>query len=355
MPHCGETLLPHQSVMLWPLVGGRRMQFAQLKRRELITLLGGTAATWPLAARGQQSAMPVVGYLDASSPGATAARVAVFRQGLAEAGYVEGRNVAIPYLWAEGQYDRLPQMAAELVRRQVAVIVASPIPAAVAAKAATATIPIVFSVAGDPVKLGLVAGLARPGGNATGVNFFQAELGAKQLGLLRELLPRAAHIGLLVNPSNANVEGVTKDVTAAAATIGLQIAVVRATDSREIEAALAMLVRNKADALMVGADSLFFNRRLQLVTLATRHALPAIYNVREYPQVGGLMSYGTSLTEVYRQLGDYTGRILKGAKPADLPVVQSIKFELVINLITARALGLEVPPTLLARADEVIE
>jgi len=354
MPHCGETLLPHQSVMLWPLVGGRRMQFAQLKRRELITLLGGTAATWPLAARGQQQAMPVVGYLDAGSPGATAARVAVFRQGLAEAGYVEGQNVAPAYLWAEGQYDRLPQMAAELVRREVAVIVASTIPAAVSAKAATATIPIVFYVAEDPVKLGLVAGLSRPGGNATGVNNFAAELGAKQLGLLRELLPTAARIGLLVNPTNANVEGVMKDVTAAAPA-GVQIDVVRASTSREIEAAFARLVRNRADALVVGGDAFLNNRRLQVTTLATRYAIPTVSNLREFAEAGGLMTYGTSLTEVYRQLGAYAGRILKGNKPADLPVVQSTKFEFVINLITANALGLDVPPPLLARADEVIE
>ena len=355
MPHCGETLLPHQSVMLWPLVGGRRMQFAQLKRRELITLLGGTAATWPLAARGQQQAMPVVGYLDAGSPGATAARVAVFRQGLAEAGYVEGQNVATAYLWAEGQYDRLPQMAAELVRREVAVIVASTIPAAVSAKAATATIPIVFYVAEDPVKLGLVAGLSRPGGNATGVNNFAAELGAKQLGLLRELLPTAARIGLMVNPTNPNVEGATKDVTAAALATGVEIDVVRASDSREIEVAFAALVRNRADALVVGPDAFFTSRRLQIATLATRHALPAVSNSREFAEAGGLMDYGTSLTEVYRQLGVYAGRVLKGDKPAELPVVQSTKFELVINLPTARALGLEIPATLLARADEVIE
>jgi putative ABC transport system substrate-binding protein len=268
---------------------------------------------------------------------------------------VEGRNVAIEYRWAEGQYDRLPEMSAELVRRQVAVIVAGPIPAAVAAKAATATIPIVFYVAGDPVKLGLVAALARPGGNATGVNNFAAELGAKQLGLLRELLPKAARIGLMVNPTNPNVEGVTKDVTAAASAIGVDIDVVRASDSREIEVAFATLVRNRADALVVGADSFLTSRRLQLATLATRHEIPAVYNGREFAHAGGLMGYSTSMTEVYRQLGDYTGRILKGAKPADLPVVQSTKFEFVINLPTARALGLDVPPMLLARADEVIE
>jgi putative tryptophan/tyrosine transport system substrate-binding protein len=325
-----------------------------MKRRAFITLLGGAAA-WPLVARAQQPAMPVVGYLDASSPGVSAPRVAVFRRGLAEAGYVEGRNVAIEYRWAEGQYDRLPALAEELVRRQVAVIVAGPIPAAVAAKAATATIPIVFYVAGDPVKLGLVAGLARPGGNATGMNNFVAELGAKLLGLLRELLPTAVRIGLMVNPTNPNVEGVTKDVTAAALATGVQIEVVRASDSREIEVAFATLVRNRADALVVGADSFLTSRRLQLATLATRHAIPAVYVGREYVEAGGLMSYGTSVPEVYRQLGDYTGRILKGAKPAELPVVQSTKFEFVINLPTARALGLEIPLTLLGRADEVIE
>jgi putative ABC transport system substrate-binding protein len=281
--------------------------------------------------------------------------VEIFRQSLAEAGYVEGRNVAIEYRWAEGQYDRLQALAEELVRRQVAIIVAAPTPAALAAKTATATIPIVFSAAGDPVKLGLVGSLARPGGNATGVNFFQAELGAKQLGLLHELVPTAARIGLLVNPANANVEGVTQDVTAAAAVFGVRIDIVQARDSREIEAAFATLVRNKADALLVGADSFFFNRRLQLATLATRHAIPAIYFVRELAEAGGLMSYGTSVTDVYRQLGVYTGHILKGAKPAELPVVQSTKFELVINLPTARALGLIIPPGVLAIADEVIE
>src|SRR5262249_21305449 len=325
-----------------------------MNRREFITLLGGTAA-WPLAARAQQAPVPVIGFLHAGSPRPLAPSLAVFRQSLAEAGYVEGRNVAIEYRWAEAQYDRLPAMAAELVRRQPAVIVASPIPSAVAAKAATATIPIVFNAGGDPVKLGLVASLAQPGGNATGVNFFQAELGAKQLGLLRELLPTAARIGLLVNPANPNVEDVTEDVTAAASTIGVQIDVVRASDSREIEAAFATLIRNRVDALVVAADALFYVRRLQLATLATRHAIPAVYGDRAYPEAGGLMSYGTSTAEGYRQLGVYVGRILKGANPGELPVVQSTKFEFVINLPTAKALGLEVPPTLLARADEVIE
>jgi putative ABC transport system substrate-binding protein len=325
-----------------------------MRRREFITLLGGSAAAWPLSARAQQPAkLPTVGFLGAGTPSTYSQ--GAFRQGLDEAGYVEGRNVTIEYRWAEGQYDRLPAMATELVQRQVAAIVTFPIPAAIAAKAATATIPIVFNVAGDPVKLGLVASLARPGSNATGVNSFLAELGAKQLGLLHELLPKAARIGLLVNPSNANVEGVTKDVMAAAATLGVQIDVVQASDSREIEAAFATLVRNKANALLIGSDVFFSSRRVQLATLTTRHAIPAVQNVREFAEVGGLMSYGTSLTEAFRQLGVYTGRILKGAKPADLPVVQSTKFEFVINLPTARALGIEIPPTLLARADEVIE
>jgi putative ABC transport system substrate-binding protein len=325
-----------------------------VRRREFISLLGG-AATWPLAARAQQSAMPVIGWLGSGSPGPSAPAVTVFRQGLAEAGYVEGRNVAIEYRWAEGQYDRLPTLATELVRRKVAVMVATPIPAALAAKAATATIPIVFSSAADPVNLGLVGSLARPGGNATGVNFFQAELSAKQLGLLRELRPNAARIGVLVNPANANVEGLTKDVTAAAAALGIEIEIVHARDSREIEEAFATLVHNKAGALLVGADSFFFNRRVQLATLAARHVIPAVFFNREFAEAGGLMSYGSSLSEMNRQLGVYTGRILKGAKPDELPVVQSTKFELVINLPTAKALGLDVPPTLLARADEVIE
>ena len=246
-------------------------------------------------------------------------------------------------------------MAEELVRRQVAVLVATPTPAAVAARTATATIPIVFSATDDPVKLGLVASLARPGGNATGVYFFFSDLAAKHLGLLRELVPAAARIGLLINPKNGNAERVARDVAAAASAMGVHIEFAQASDGRAIEAAFAMLVRNKADALLVAADPFFYTRRLQLATLATRHAIPAVYNAREVAEIGGLMSYGTSLTEVYRQIGAYVGRILKGDKPADLPVVQSIKFELVINLITAKALDLEVPSTLLARADEVIE
>ena len=326
-----------------------------MKRRDFITLLGGAAATWPLAARARQQAMPVIGYLGAGSRAPTAGVLAIFRQGLAEAGYVEGRNVAIEYRYGEGRYDRLPALAEELVRRQVAVIFASPSPAALAAKAATATIPIVFTAAEDPVKLGLVTNLARPGGNATGATFLFAELGPKQLGLLRELVPTAARIGLLINPSNMNAADQTKDLTAAGAAMGVQIEVVQASNILEIDAAFATLVRKRADALVAGTDSFFFSRRLQLSTLATRHAIPAVYNAREFAEAGGLMTYGTSLIEAFRRVGIYTGRILQGTKPADLPVVQSSKFEFVINLSTARALGLEVPPTLLARADEVIE
>ena len=330
------------------------MQFDQLDRREFITLLGG-AATWPLAARAQQAAMPVVGYLAPGWPEPGRHLVAILRQILAEAGYVEGHNMTVEYRFAEGQYDRLSGLARELLQRQVAVIVVSATPAALAVKAATATIPIVFSVPDDPIDVGLVASLARPGGNATGVHYFNVALGAKQLGLLRELVPKAAHVGLLVNPNNTNAEAMARELTAAASAIGLEIDLVRAKDLREIEVAFATLVHNQADALVVGADSFFFNQRLQLATLATRHAIPAIYNAREYPEAGGLMSYGTSLTEVFRHLGAYTIRILNGQKPTALPVMQSTKFEFVINLPAARALGVEVPPMLLAGADEVIE
>src|SRR5262245_5817574 len=328
---------------------------ARLRRREFITLVGGAAAGWPIAARAQQPAMPVIGYLGAGFPASGAGSVAIIRQGLAEVGYVEARNVAIEYRFAEGKYDRLPALAAELVRRQVAVIVAVPTPAALAAKAATTAIPIVFAAAEDPVKVGLVGNLARPSGNMTGASILFAELGPKQLGLLRELVPTAARIGLLVNPSNVNAEDLTTSLTAAGDAIGVKIEVLQASNILEIDAAFASLARKRADALVTGTDSFFFNRRLQLATLATRHAIPAIYNAREYAEAGGLMSYGTSLMEALRQVGIYTGRILQGAKPADLPVIQSSKFEFVINLSTARALGLEVPPTLLARADEVIE
>jgi putative ABC transport system substrate-binding protein len=329
---------------------------ACIGRREFITLLGGAAAAWPLAARGQQPAMPVIGLLVAGSAGSSAQVAApAFRQGLAEAGYVEGSNVAIEYRYAEGQYDRLPAMATDLVQRKVAAIVASPTPAALAAKSATATLPIVFSVPDDPVKLGLVASFSRPGGNATGVSFLLSGLGAKQMGLLRELVPSATRFGLLVNPANENAEAVTRDLKAAASRIGIEVAIVQASDNREIDVAFATLVRNMADALVVGTDPFFYTRRVQLATLAARHALPTVYNVREYAEAGGLLSYGTSLSEALRLTGVYTGRIIKGEKPADLPVVQSTKFDFVINLSTARALGIEIPPMLLARADEVIE
>jgi len=326
-----------------------------MNRREFITLVGGAAA-WPLVARAQQSAMPVIGYLYAGSSAPVASLIAVFRDGLAENGYIEGRNVMIEYRYADGRYDRLPDLAADLVRRHVAVIVTPPsTAAALAAKGATRTIPIVFAVTDDPAKLGLVASLSRPGGNATGVNFLVAELVAKRLALLRELVPAAVRVVVLVNPDNANTESVTKDLKQAAPALDMRIDVIHARDSREIEAAFAALVRTKADALLVGPDSVFQNRRVQLATLAARHAVPTVFPVREFVEVGGLLSYGTSLTNAYRQLGVYTGRILKGTKPGELPVVQSTKFELLINLPTARALGIDIPSTLLARADEVIE
>jgi putative tryptophan/tyrosine transport system substrate-binding protein len=325
-----------------------------IARRKLLAF-AGAAAAWPLPAHAQQSARPVVGFLytPASLP---AVAGSAFRQGLNDTGFIEGQNVAIEYRFAEGHYDRLPDLMAELLRLNPMVIVTpGSTPAALAAKAATRTIPILFSVGDDPVKLGLVASLNRPQGNATGVNFFSSELGTKQLGLLRELLPSAARVGVLVNPKNPVVESWRRDVTETASGVGVQTDVIRASDGIEIEDAFTTLMQNKPDALLVAADPFFFGRRVQLNTLTTRHALPTVYPWRDAPLVGGLMSYGTSLSEYYRQLGIYTGRILKGAKPADLPVVQSTKFELVINLTTAKALGLAVPPALLARADEVIE
>jgi putative ABC transport system substrate-binding protein len=324
-----------------------------VNRRDFVTFLGGAVAACPLVARAQQPAMPVIGWLGATE--GNDRLLTAFRKGLAEANYVEGRNVAIEYRWAEGRYDRMPAMAAELVRRPVAMIIASPTPTALVAKAATATVPVVFGVTDDPVKLGLVTSLARPEGNATGVYFFLSDLAGKQLGLLRELVPAAKRIGLLVNPDNANAEAVTRDMAAAASAIGVQIELMRASDIPAIHTAVTALARDKADALVVGADPFFFSRRVQLVTLTTRHAIPTVFTVREFSEAGGLMSYGTSLTEAFRQMGVYGGRILKGAKPSDLPVVQSTKFDFVINLSTAKALGLDVPPTLLARADEVIE
>jgi putative tryptophan/tyrosine transport system substrate-binding protein len=325
------------------------------RRQFLATLLGGAATAWPLVARAQQRAMPVIGFLNIQSPDAIANRVRGFRQGLKDAGYVEGENVTIEYRWAEGRFDRLPALAAELVRRQVVVIVAANTASALAAKAVTTTIPIVFNVAEDPVKLGLVASLARPGGNLTGANSFIGELAAKRLELLRELLPGVTRVTALVNPTTPLAESALKDIEPAARAMGMQIKVLNASNSGEINAALATFVHERPDALFVGADSVFTTRRVQLVHLATRYAVPASYTSREFPEVGGLMSYGSNQSDNYRQVGIYAGHILKGTKPADLPVVQSTKFELVINAQTARMLGLTVPDKLLVAADEVIE
>jgi len=328
-----------------------------MRRREFITLLGGAAAGWPVAARAQQPAVPVIGVVNAGSFEASASRVAAFRKGLSETGYIEGQNVAVEYHWFGGQYDRLPMLMADLVSRRVAVI-ATPggTPAAIAAKVATTTIPIVFGTAEDPVKIGLVSSLARPGGNATGINIFLWEVTAKRLGLLHELAPRVIRVAVLNNPGNVpSAEATLRDLPEAARAIGLQIQIFNASTSREIEAAFATLVRDRADALFVAADSFFISRRVQFATLAMRHGIPAAYSTREEVEAGGLMSYGTDVLQMWRQVGVYAGQVLKGAKPADLPVVQATKFEFVINLVTARALGLEVPPSLLARADEVIE
>jgi ABC-type uncharacterized transport system substrate-binding protein len=326
-----------------------------MNRREFITLLGGAAIAWPLAARAQQS-MPVIGFLSAVSPDSYSERVRGFRQGLKDTGYVEGENVAIEYRWAEGQLDRLPALAAELVQRRVAVIAALSNMVALAVKAATTTIPFVFIATEDPVKLGFVASLARPGGNATGINFYTGELTAKRLELLREVVPAATRVAALVNPTNAlTTESTLRDVQSAARTMGLQIQVVNASTSHEINAAFATLVRERPDALFVGLDVFLNNRRAQLVNLAARYMLPATFANRDFAEIGGLMSYGSDIKDAMRQVGIYTGRILKGAKPAELPVVQASKFELVINAETARMLGITVPDKLLVAADEVIE
>jgi putative tryptophan/tyrosine transport system substrate-binding protein len=325
-----------------------------VKRREFITLVGGAAA-WPVAARAQQPALPVIGFLGSSAPVDRARYLTAFRQGLREPGYVEGQNVAIEYRWAQEEADRLPDLAADLVRRQVTVIAAHDTPSSIVAKAATTTIPIVFASGGDPVKLGLVASLNRPGGNVTGVSFISLALGAKHLGLLHELQPGATRVGVLIDPNFPLIESFVSDVRAAASSIRKQIEVLEAPTGPDIDTVFASLAQKPIDALLVSPSPFLNNRRVQLVTLATYHRVPAIYSWREAAEAGGLMSYGTSLSDAYRQAGVYTGRILKGEKPADLPVMQSVKFEFVINLNTARAFGLSFPPGLLAIADEVIE
>jgi ABC-type uncharacterized transport system substrate-binding protein len=327
-----------------------------VKRREFITLLGG-AATWPMAARAQQSALPVIGLINGGAANIFAREATAFSKGLNETGYVEGQNVTIEYHWLEGHFDRVPAVVADLVRRQVAVI-ATPVftPAALAAKAATATIPIVFGVPEDPVRLGLVASLARPGGNATGINIFNQELAAKRLRLLNDLIPKAVRIAVLVNPGVASIaESTIRDVQEAAPIIGLQIQILNATTVGEIDAAFAAMAHERPDALFVAGDTFFTSRAVQFATLTARDRIPAAYAVRELVEAGGLMSYGTDLAAAFRQVGVYAGSILKGAKPTDLPVLQSTKFEFIINLQTARALGIEVPPSVLAIADEVIE
>jgi putative ABC transport system substrate-binding protein len=326
-------------------------------RRKFITLLGGAAATWPLAARGQQPVMPVIGFLHSASAAAFADLVAAFRKGLMEAGYIEGENVAIEYRWGEGHNERLPALAAGLVRQRVNVIVTPVSTAAtLAAKAATATIPIVFVIGADPVKIGLVTSLNRPGGNATGISDVGVELGAKRLGLLKELLPAAARCAALVNPENPFITApFVTELQMAASAIGQQIEVVTASTNSDIDGAFATFMKNRADAFLISPEALFVTRRVQLVTLAARHALPALYHRREFTDAGGLMSYGSDLTDQFRQTGVYAGRILKGEKPSEMPVQLPTKFEFVLNLQTAKTLGLEIPPSLLARADEVIE
>jgi ABC-type uncharacterized transport system substrate-binding protein len=327
-----------------------------MKRREFITLLGGTAFAWPLVARAQQPVMPAVGFLSSRSPGESASVVAAFRQGLKEAGSIEGQNVAIEFRWAEGQYDRLPALATELVGRQVAVIAAvGDVVSALAAKGAAPTIPIVFVIAGDPIRFGLVTSINRPGGNITGVSLISPAIGSKRLELLHKLVPNAAVIGLLVYPDSPHAEPERKDVEEAGRTIGQQIVVVNASSERDFDAAFATLIQQRAGGLLVAGDPFLLIRRDQLVALADRYALPTMYQYREFATAGGLMSYGTDIAGAYHQAGEYTGRILKGAKPADLPIFQQTNLELVINLKTAKTLGLTIPPSLLVLADEVIE
>ena len=327
-----------------------------MKRREFITLLGGATVAWPFSARAQQPVMPVVGFLFPGSPELSTGIVGAFRKGLGETGFAEGRNVAIEFRFGYNDNARLPELAADLVHRRVAAI-ATPgsTVAALAAKATTSTIPIIFSIGPDPVEIGLVASLNRPGGNVTGFSSLNAELGAKRLEILHELLPSAERFAVLVNPSNRNAGPLTRDAQATSSAIGRQIEIFAANTNREIDAAFANLLRNRADALLVSPDPLLDSRRVQLVTLAAHHRLPALYPFRENVEIGGLMSYGSSAADRDRQVGIYTGRILKGEKPADLPVMRAAKFEFIINLTTAKALGLDVPPSLLARADEVIE
>jgi putative tryptophan/tyrosine transport system substrate-binding protein len=326
-----------------------------VRRRQFITLLGGAVA-WPLAALAQQAAMPVIGFLGSQSAETVADYLRAFRQGLKDAGYVEGETIAVEYRWADGQVDRLPDLVADLARRRVALLVSGGGPASMAAAQARISIPIIFMVAEDPVRLGLVSSLARPGGNLTGVNFFAAELAAKRLELLRELVPAAARVAVLLNPSETAIAAANaRDVETAARAMGLELRILNASTRDEIDAAFAILATDRPDALFISSGPFFSDRRVQLAHLATRHALPAIHASRLYPEVGGLVSYGASIASAYRQAANYVGRILKGSKPADLPVVQSSKFDLVINLHAAKLLGLTIPATLLARADEVIE
>jgi putative ABC transport system substrate-binding protein len=331
------------------------MQFHQLKRREFITLFGGAAVAWAFVARAQQPAMPVVGFLHYASPATLEHLAAAVRGGLKEAGYIEGQNVAIEYRWAEGHYDRLPAMAADLVRRQVTVITAGGAVAAEAAKRATAAVPIVFTSGADPVASGLVRSLSRPGGNLTGVSLLTAEMATKRLELIRDLLPHARAVAMIVNPTFPGAEAEMAEVEAAGRTIGMQTYGVKATSPSDIDAALASFGQLHVDAFMVGADGFFITRRDQFAALARRYAIPGIYPFPDFPEAGGLLSYGVSLADAYRQAGVLTGRILKGAKPAELPVMQPTKFEFVLNLKTAKALGLDLPPTVLSRADGVIE